>query len=65
MHKIIQWHALCFILLQRGDAMELSLLEVFVVFWTSAILWVLVEFIYYRHSKNRKNNNSFDTFVED
>jgi hypothetical protein len=45
--------------------MELSLLEVFVVFWTSAILWVLVEFIYYRHSKSRKNNNSLETFVED
>jgi len=24
-----------------------------------------VEFIYYRHSKSRKNNNSLETFVED
>ncbi len=45
--------------------MKLSILEIFVVFWTSTILWVLVEYFYYRYSKNHKNPSIMDRYRED
>ncbi len=35
--------------------MKLNLLHIFIVFWVSALMWVLIEYFYYRF--HRKNNS--------
>jgi hypothetical protein len=40
--------------------MKISILEIFFVFWISALLWIMVEYFYYRISKNTKGKSWSD-----
>jgi hypothetical protein len=42
--------------------MKVSILEIFFLFWSSAILWVLVEYFYYRLSRKGGGKPGFDQY---
>jgi len=54
-----------YILAERTGTMKLSIFEIFIVFWTSAILWVLVEYFFHRVHRNSKRSAPFDQYRED
>ncbi|HPB83266.1 MAG TPA: hypothetical protein PK200_14605 [Spirochaetota bacterium] len=54
-----------YILAERTGTMKLSIFEIFIVFWTSAILWVLIEYFFYRFSRSNKRSAPFDQYRED
>jgi len=45
--------------------MRFSILEIFIIFWLSAFLWVLVEYFYQRINKNSKTKLDLQPFKDD
>ncbi len=44
--------------------MKISVLEIFFVFWASAILWVIIEYFFHRISRNAKSKSFFEHYEE-
>ena len=42
--------------------MNISILEIFTVFWIAALLWVAVEYFMYRHSRQARERTVLDQF---
>ncbi|HPA73219.1 MAG: hypothetical protein KBA61_01375 [Spirochaetes bacterium] len=42
--------------------MNISILEIFTVFWIAALLWVAVEYFMYRFSRQHRDRTMTDQF---
>lgn len=47
---------------KEGAAMKFNILEMFITFWASALLWLLVEYLYSRIHKNHGANTTFEHY---
>lgn len=45
--------------------MNISILEIFTVFWIAALLWVAIEYFMYRHSRQARERIMPDHFRHD
>ncbi len=45
--------------------MKFSVLEIFSIFWLSAFVWVLIEYIHQRLSKRDREHRSMQTYEKD
>lgn len=45
--------------------MKFSALEIFFIFWLSALLWVGVEYLYHRITKRELRNKPFDAYEKE
>lgn len=45
--------------------MKFSVLEIFFIFWLSAFLWVLVEYLYQRINKREKSQLNLESLEKD
>ena len=50
---------------KRSEIMKFSVLEIFFVFWLSALLWVGVEYLYHRITKRELRNKPFDAYEKE
>jgi hypothetical protein len=44
--------------------MKISFLEIFFVFWASAILWVAIEYFFHRVNRNSRSKSLFEHYRE-
>ncbi|HMB20250.1 MAG TPA: hypothetical protein VKQ10_04210 [Spirochaetota bacterium] len=40
--------------------MKLTLLQIFIVFWISALMWVVIEYFYYRFHRREGSQDTSD-----
>jgi hypothetical protein len=45
--------------------MKFTILEIFFIFWLSAFLWILVEYVYQRINKKEKQGMNTDSYEQD
>ncbi len=45
--------------------MNISILEIFSIFWIAALLWAAVEYFMYRVSKNQRDRAMLDNFKQE